>query len=391
MYTGGIETLIVRMSNWLIENDNKVELLLIRGEGDLLPVLHPEVKLHFLGNHPYSNFIKSNYTSKFANDYSVIYAFSPNCVWMAMMIANNCSTLPILLNGIYHPYDYKYYANWYEKYIFKWVLPDENKVFMTSQIKKEHDKIINREIINPIIWPLAIDATNYAKINRIPKKFKIVSIGRLHTFKTYNINMLNIIKELIEEGYNIQYDIYGNGSAYSIIESRICGLGLNNFVHLKGTLEYKQFMNVLKDAYIFVGMGTSVIEAGLCSVPSITAIAYSDEAVTYGFIHELKDLNCGEPNANLKLHSIKDYIVRVLKMDDQEYSRLCTESMSVLRASYDLNRLMNELLDRINTPNLRKRKKYLVPFPVVYVFLFWFKNRLSEIRIFIRQMFVSSC
>jgi len=386
MYTGGIETLILRMTNWLVNTGNKVDLLLQTQEGELLQNLNPNINLIILGKNPDVKFLYKYYNNEIRKDYNVIYSYSPSKTWMAMLIGEKCFVYPLILNGVYHMYDYTYFANFYHRYIFNKVLPDSNKVFMTPKVQTEHEKIFNRKIHNPFIWPLPIDSTNFINIKRNPKKYKFVSIGRLENFKTYNYTLLDIIKNLINLGYDASYFIYGTGINYDLIKDRIFELKLENNIFLKGTIPYNQFSVVLKDAFAFIGMGTSVIEAGLCKVPSITAIAYSKDPITHGLIHELKDYNCGELEEKWALYNIEDILIKLIEMSDSEYELLCDESSRILKSQYDLDILMNVFVNEICTLDYKK-SPIQVPLPVLYVLFLQVKTMLSKLYQFLKKMF----
>jgi hypothetical protein len=348
MYTGGIETLILRMSDWLIKNDHNVDLLLMRKGGELLSKIHKDVNIFSLGSFPEWSFLKMYLKNNIKCQYDVIYSFSPLTTWMSLLIAKKCTNNPVVLNGVYHPYDYRIFADYYQKNVFDKKLPDRCKVFMTPLVKEEHERILGRNIVNPIIWPLPIVTSNFKSIIRQPHRFKIVSIGRLENFKTYNILMLDVVKELLMANYDVTYYIYGDGLLLDSVKTRINSLGLEKNVFLCGTIEYDKIPDVLSNAYAFIGMGTSVIEAGLCKVPSITAIAYAQEPITHGYIHDLNKNNCGEYDNILPVYKIKDLLLNLFRMKEDEYNTLCKISYYSLEKQYDINILMPELISSID-------------------------------------------
>ncbi len=363
LYTGGIETLILRMSDWLIKEGHSVDLILQKAEGELLADINPKVNLITLGKHPSLDFIKKYYTNKFKRNYDVIYSFSPSTTWMGLLINNKNSA--IVLNGVYHLYDYLLFADKYKRWIFDKKLPDVNKVFMTPKVHETHEYILKRKIINPIIWPLPIDTKKYENIERKPIKYKLVSIGRLETFKTYNFTLLEVVKNLRQLNYDVSYYIYGEGIMHNLLIEKIKELQLQNHVFLKGLVPYEKFPEVLRDAFAFIGMGTSAIEAGLCQVPSITAIAYANEPITHGLIHQLINYNSGEFNEKENVYNIQDILMKLFEMNHKEYYSLCSESAKILKEQYDIDKLMNYFVNDICSGQ-RKIKNKLCP-PLIYL------------------------
>jgi glycosyltransferase involved in cell wall biosynthesis len=103
---------------------------------------------------------------------------------------------------------------------------------------------------------------------------KIVSVGRLVEFKTYNIWMLDVVAEL-KKKTKVIYDIYGDGPIRAEIEKKIKDLDLSDSVKVRGLIEYKDFHKTIICYDIFVGSGTSIIEAssfGLCCIVGIESI-----------------------------------------------------------------------------------------------------------------------
>jgi glycosyltransferase involved in cell wall biosynthesis len=385
MHTGGIETLILRMTDWLIDNNHEVNILLVKNQGMLMKKINEKANIFSLGSFPEVQFLKNFILKSNKNQYDVIYSFSPLTLWMALLLSQNQKVKPVVLNGVYHLYDFKLFADPYNKQLFDSILPDRFKIFMTPIIKMEHEKILNRKIQNPIIWPLPIKEFNQENIVRVPKLFKIVSIGRLTSFKTYNLYMLDVVNQLLKLNYNVEYYIYGDGELYSGIEKKINELNLKNHVFLCGIISYDKIPEVLSDAYAFIGMGTSVIEAGFCRVPSIVAIAYSEAAITHGFVHELPDFNSGEFIENHTTYNVLDMLKVLFNRSQEEYNQLCNDTYVKLKSDYEINRLMEGLLQKINN---FKRNDLVIPKTKMY-HLYILKKTYSRVIILIKNFIKS--
>ncbi len=57
MQTGGIETLILRMTDWLIKKNHSVDILLMFKRGDLLSKINKKANIITLGNYPELRFL----------------------------------------------------------------------------------------------------------------------------------------------------------------------------------------------------------------------------------------------------------------------------------------------------------------------------------------------
>jgi 1,2-diacylglycerol 3-alpha-glucosyltransferase len=94
--------------------------------------------------------------------------------------------------------------------------------------------------------------------------------------------------------------------------------GIEDHVFLHGPLEYKKMPEVLQDAYVFVGMGTALIEAGLLGIPGVPAID-SEGPVTYGFLYDLDGYDVGERSEGATTQPVIEMLLKLFRMSDGEY------------------------------------------------------------------------
>lgn len=299
--TGGIETLIVRMANWLVENDYDVKILL-RKKSDLDYLLNDKVELKYLGYRYellfYPLFNKRYVKKNLNNSIDIIYSFDLKTCWLSSLIFKNMLDKPIFATGFYHPNAYSLYNKIDLLFFHKLLtncIPDESMFFMNKECKRCVENEIEHKFSSENIFPLPIEIPKALNSLSFPlKKIKIVSIGRLVSFKTYNLNVLYTILELKNKGYNVEYFIYGTGKLDVQMTKLIADLGLKKNVFLKGNVSYEKIRSILSDAYIFIGMGTSLIEASVLGVPSIVAIVNDKDNECYGFFHNSEEFTVGE-------------------------------------------------------------------------------------------------
>ena len=87
-------------------------------------------------------------------------------------------------------------------------------------------------------------------------------------------------------------------------------------------MEYKNLYSVLEDAFMFVGMGTVLIEASAMGIPALQAIDSEKMHATYGFFSNLKGLSIGEVNDDFIKVSIKDSVNELAQKSEKEYYEL---------------------------------------------------------------------
>lgn len=172
---------------------------------------------------------------------------------------------------------------------------------------------------------------NYSKNT---STLKICSIGRLVDFKTYNLWMIDVVNNLIIKGYDVTYDIYGDGELFKEIKMKIDRLNLSDNIKLKGTLPYSKFNEVVCNYDIFVGSGTSIIQASSCGVCSIIGIESMEEPETYGFFCEYSCIDYNVEHSNLKKLSVIDIIEKFIYMEVSEKNKLSKAHIDAVEEFY---------------------------------------------------------
>ena len=166
-----------------------------------------------------------------------------------------------------------------------------------------------------------VDQKPYSSNGSIEKTVNIITIGRLVDFKTYNIYMLDVVRSLIDKGYSVIFNIYGNGPLYNTISDRIKKLKLSENVILHGTLEYKNFDEVVKQADLFIGSGTALIQAASLGVPSIVGIENMNHPESYGYFSDVHRYEYNLKGLDLPVINIENMIEDfILMQQDQRLS-----------------------------------------------------------------------
>ncbi len=343
---GGVETLIYRMSKWLGQNGHQVTILSNK-------IISPLDNIHG------KIIIEKQFN--LLDD-----------IWRAKLFLNKYKSLDVDFVKTFHVYDARKAA------ALACIMQRPVKVACGVYTPKQLDpKVMGWETIDTYLkitnkysrwlcfadslleleqldveekykqyqyFPLPVGNMNILW-TRKPQWGKLVSIGRIAEMKTYNFLMVDIVNKLKGEGYNIEYHIYGDGEMKDQLESYICEKDIHRCVFFHGTLPYELFNSVLTDAYIFIGMGTALIEAAQNGIPSLVCIPYDKDAKTYGrFSCFPFDL---QKQALLfktdKLPSLKEEIVKLLKAEKQEYeeeSKRCRANAMLWSENYCMNRFL---------------------------------------------------
>jgi len=355
--TGGIETLILRMSNWLVSHGHELTILM-KKEGEITDMLPHEVNKLVLGKR-YGYLYLPFLTRWFLDQYDlfkfdIVMSFHPKSNWIASNIVDIYKLKCHYITGVYHPRAY-YNNNLHvsEKVVYRALmkkLSPQRVLFMNHECKRLHQEHLSLSFQESIVWPLPIDTYKVCSSSIVKeshnKPIRIISIGRLAQFKTYNLYMIDIVKSLKMKGYDIVYDIYGTGELKSRMQQKIEMLDASEYIKLRGLLPYAKFQKTIQEAYVFVGMGTAVLEAALCGVPALVAIENSQEAKSYGYLYELPYYNVGEYNEELTEKNVEDLLEKLLNIDRNVYQEISKKSIEYVQA-YSLEKLMPKWLQAI--------------------------------------------
>ncbi|WP_171817141.1 glycosyltransferase [Winogradskyella sp. PG-2] len=102
--------------------------------------------------------------------------------------------------------------------------------------------------VNPV--GVDIDIFNY-KNRSFDGSLKIITVGRLIKLKGQHVG-IEVIKLLIERGYNVHYTIVGTGTEYEILKQKIKSLNLEDFITLRGGGTQNEIIELLDQNHLFL-------------------------------------------------------------------------------------------------------------------------------------------
>jgi len=108
------------------------------------------------------------------------------------------------------------------------------------------------------VVPVGIDTLYFAdndKIKQPRTPFKMISVGRLIPLKGH-IYGIQVVKQLIEKGYDVQYTIVGYGASMETIKNTIATLSLQDHVLLVGLQTQEAIKALLQESDVFLMTST---------------------------------------------------------------------------------------------------------------------------------------
>ena len=259
--------------------------------------------------------------------------------------------------GIYHQrefmFDTKSYFGKYVQDLFK-SIDYKSIIFFNEANKKSYGLFFKKNYSNSPLIPVGIELPKLEKKYGKNNSFKIVSIGNLHKFKTYNIHIVKLMPKLLQINPKFTYEIYGEGELEHHIRKLITDLSLEGKVFLMGQVEYSKFSLVLEDAFLFVGSGTAIVESAALGIPSLIGIESTTEPITYGFLSDINGFSYNELNEFNRISQMFDCIEKITlsKEEWEKTSFACIEKSK----EFSVEKTANEFIiqDKENKTNIKK-------------------------------------
>lgn len=105
-----------------------------------------------------------------------------------------------------------------------------------------YGKFFKRDFSSCVVAPIGIDIPKSAADSQWkPEKGRLVSVGNLVNFKSYNRHIIGVVAELAAKYDYLQYEIYGVGPEELQLRELAKRLGVQDRVHFKGPYHTQSF------------------------------------------------------------------------------------------------------------------------------------------------------
>jgi len=198
-------------------------------------------------------------------------------------------------------------------------LPAENIIFFNEYNREKYAQVFKKNYAQSVIAPIGVPLPfMHSGVERKFDYGRLVSVGNLVDFKTYNEHVIRTIAPLVTEFPQLRYDVYGDGDQVDYLQSLIAQLNVGDAVTLHGRIPYSEFRNVVGSAMGFIGSGTALLEAAALQVPAITGIESIKTPETYGFLSGVKGYTYNELVPGAELVPLRTVILTLLNADSAE-------------------------------------------------------------------------
>lgn len=265
--------------------------------------------------------------------------------------------IPITV-GFYHYINYlwggdhvAHFEKLNRKFVFEY-LPHEALMMFSEGNRQLYTKQKNMSFDQAQTFRLGVVDKKKVKLSgERNTPLKIVAVGRLVEFKTYNFYMLDALNALRAKGISVKFDIYGDGPLKGQVQEKIDKLNLNDLVCLKGTLKYSKFDSVVSQYDLFIGSGTAIIQAASLGVPSIVGVENVIQPKTYGYFSVVYQYEYNLKGLNLPLISVEKMIGDYSTMNKSERYQLKQAHLDSIEAFTNVAcQKSMDILKEINMP-----------------------------------------
>lgn len=346
---GGVATLILRMGSWLIDHDCTVYAV-VTNDGDMLLQRQVEEKgIHVCKD---AN-VRRSLHSIYRQNESFFICFEIEA-FMQVEIYCKKPRYNIFYDVIPDPYKRFVNRNGVEKCagkLFKRIYfkplavhmaKRKRLVYMDVTVQQSLTKYFNGRIKAKIIHlPYKPGSKNNWNIKH--KKPVILSAARLEfPFKGYLIGLIDIFED-ISKKHDIRLKIVGSGDGRQMLLDKVKNSNVKDKVELANAVGYDELLREMAAARVFVGMGTTVLDAAAQGTLSIPVSMETFQCQSRDFFSDYPEISVTDEF--IVFESTRKLIEEAFMMSDLEYAAKIKEQRKNLTDHYEISRIMKQWMD----------------------------------------------
>ena len=368
---GGSHTLMLRMCRWLRAHDVTVGVLCISDSNTEIVGAMQQigVSIEVVGNYDLKrlhNSVKKYYTKDV--DVKIINLYLGK--WLDIECVKGKYNIPVqnILYDIHPETFYKgaglplkilrNYAKWEFRRIAKKIYRNSAIISMEeTNIKSAREYLIikNPDDYNPMILRLPMICerkNNYEDIIRKGFESNVIMAAARADFpyKGYLMGLVEDFASLKENFPNIKLCLVVAGHDMSLLKGKINSFAnyIKKDIKIHGWLTYSELLSEMQNCKVFVGMGTTILDAALQYKPVVSAAFNTLENKTCGLFSDNPfTLGPIENECHFSLNDLKS----ILDLDYKQYSEQCKRSFETVFTHYNIDKMMPALLEQMPKTN----------------------------------------
>lgn len=277
----------------------------------------------------------------------------------------------------------------YKKYLVP-QLEKNNFIFMDeetklSYIQYNHDiNKIDELVVRHI--PISISDLDINKIEKRAEKeqYNILTISRLvFPFKGYIIGLIKDFEKICRDNIDATLTIIGDGKDAKVVKEIVNNLDeeIKKRISIKGEISYNALADYLQSANVYVGMGTTIIDAAKGGLIAIEATANQMENYSGGFFSkECNELGIFYGEKGYDEYSFYELLQEVFNYSKEEYIQKSIESYETVKNYYDINIIMPAIIRTLQEAKHIKVKKKILLYDCIITKMKVLYNILADMK-----------
>jgi glycosyltransferase involved in cell wall biosynthesis len=202
----------------------------------------------------------------------------------------------------------------------------------------------------PEVIPLAVDLAQRMNVTA-RGGVSLLAVARLHPMKEYVFGLIEAVAVLREEGYKeLTLTVVGDGPLRTRLVALVRARGLESHVRFAGTVAPAELPRYYTEADIFVGMGTTLLEASSLGLASVVAIGHCPEFKSPGFFSDTSGYYVGEAISDLRTQPGMLYI-RQLLGSPRLLQCVSEECRQKVEREFSIESVMSRFIAKIKSTN----------------------------------------
>lgn len=178
----------------------------------------------------------------------------------------------------------------------------------------EHEKQFGLRFVHQPFLPLPAAVTDATRESEpTGDSLQILTVTRLDEMKEYVEGLIRDLPGLAKRQPKIKLVIVGDGPHRKRLEMLARELGVAAYVSFEGARMPAEVIGYYHKAHVFVGMGTTILEAAAQKIPVVVAFTYEPRAIGPGFFGSYDGFEVGEYAERLPKFSCMEKIEELLQ------------------------------------------------------------------------------
>lgn len=359
MIMGGAETLVLRLMKWYSEHSYRIILLTLKEISDstiindLSEISNGECYVFsnervFQDRNKRSLYFKENEEVTVISDQIYSFFKISNLLSKRIYKCNFHHRLYIVHPNFTKTFDRK--LNSLGKLLITRLLRKEILVFMDEETRDaciQHYSLVDSEAKFEILR-LPMELNDKVKSVYRKDKFHVLSISRFEfPFKGYILGLIEAFETVKSQKNDIEMTIIGYGEGLERVEKKIKELpeSTQSSIRLVGKTEYSIIDEYISQCDLFVGMGTTMLDAANYNKICIIPVAYQESELTVGYFHDnFNPKPCFNSCDVASYFNISDLILEVINYSSEKFIQKCDKAKEILNKHYNINAIAPKLI-----------------------------------------------